>query len=477
VTIDQLQRAAAHDAALIDALTDSFAEELAEVVKLLTARIRTLMRRLETGQDGRIAATTLNLQQALRLRSDLLAVLQQAGYGSLVLKAVDEPLDRLALQMLRGMPPIAAFDVDALVALKEIRLAELLQVGEDVAVQLWRITVDGVVGSRPVLDLIDDIADLLDISERRARTVYDTAVSTYSRQVGQLGSTGEPDELFYYVGPNDDKTREFCQARVGKVFTRAEIEQMDNGQLPDVMLTGGGYNCRHQFKRVSPLDQELIDLRKAQEAGEDEPPTHVEQLTEAERKAVEQYTFGGGWKPLNEALRDGRPLTDAQKEMVRLLDSAIAKAPPLSGDTTMYRGVNFGGQGMPTGADLAGLSRDARESAVRTAIADWAEKTYQPGDTFQLGGFQSTSRDAQPALDASLSRTNPGVIFEIDAKKGLDLTGLGSKSVDDEREVLLSRFTTYRVDSVVRSEEFETATGNMVTRTVVRVTQIFGGKR
>ncbi len=267
MTIDQIQRAAAQDAALIDALTESFAEELVEVVTLLTARIRTLMRRLETGQDGRIAATMLNLQQALRLRSDLLTVLREAGYGSLVLRAVDEPLDRLAAQILRGMNPIAAFDVDALVALKEIRLAELLQVGEDIAVRLWRTVVDGVVGARPVLDLIEDVADMLDISTRQARTVYDTAVSTYSRQVGQLGSTGEADELFYYVGPNDDKTREFCQERIGKVFTRAEIEVMDNGQLPDVMLTGGGYNCRHQFKRVSPLDQELLDLRQEQVAG------------------------------------------------------------------------------------------------------------------------------------------------------------------------------------------------------------------
>ncbi len=155
---------------------------------------------------------------------------------------------------------MGAFDLEALVALKEIRFAELLQVGEDIAVQLWRITVDGVLGARPTLDLVDDVADLLDISARHARTVYDTAVSTFSRQVGQLGTSGEADEAFLYVGPDDEKTRAFCAARVDRVYSRAAIDAMDNGQLPNPMLTGGGYNCRHQFKRVSTLDVTLLEL-------------------------------------------------------------------------------------------------------------------------------------------------------------------------------------------------------------------------
>jgi hypothetical protein len=155
---------------------------------------------------------------------------------------------------------MTAFDLDALVALKEIRFAELLQVGEDVAVQLWRATVDGVLGLRPIIDLVDDIADLLDISARHARTIYDTAVSTFSRQVGQLGTTGAPDEAFLYAGPDDDRTREFCRDHVDRVYSRGAIDDMDNGQLPNVMLTGGGWNCRHQFKRVSALDQDLLEL-------------------------------------------------------------------------------------------------------------------------------------------------------------------------------------------------------------------------
>jgi hypothetical protein len=35
---------------------------------------------------------------------------------------------------------------------------------------------------------------------------------------------------------------------------------MDNGQLPQPLITGGGFNCRHAFKRVSAIDAELLAL-------------------------------------------------------------------------------------------------------------------------------------------------------------------------------------------------------------------------
>jgi hypothetical protein len=189
-TPDELQRAVVADAALIDELTDAFADELREVLTLLTSRIRRLVRQLETDTTGRIVATSQNLARAVQLRADILALLHASGYSQIVTDALDEPLDRLTRQILASTKaPLTTFDLDALVAMKEIRLAELLLIGEDVAVQLWRVVVDGVMGLRPVDALVDDLADLLDISERQARVIYDTAVSTFSRQVGQIGTT------------------------------------------------------------------------------------------------------------------------------------------------------------------------------------------------------------------------------------------------------------------------------------------------
>lgn len=262
---EQIARAAVKDAALIDALTDSFADELGIVLDFLKTKLRTLVKQLQTNPDGRVASVRFNLALALRLRQDIAQALEQAGYHDLALRAVDAPLDRLATSVLRGAGgsdavQLAAYDIDALAAMKEIRFAELLLVGEDVAMQLWRITLDGVLGTRPVVDLVEDLSDILDISAKQARTIYDTAVSTFSRQVAQIGTTGEPDEAFLYVGPDDVKTREFCAEHVDRVWSRAAIDAMDNGQLPNVMMSGGGYNCRHQFRRVSAIDVELLAL-------------------------------------------------------------------------------------------------------------------------------------------------------------------------------------------------------------------------
>lgn len=259
---NDLARSAVQDAALVDALTDSFADELAIVLTFLKAKVRTLVKKLETDTNGRVVSTRQNLALSLRLRADLIRALEQAGYHGLALDATDAPLDRLAAQVLKGAPDVAmgAFDLDALVAMKQVRFAELLLIGEDLAAQIWRVTLDGVVGARPVLDLVQDLSDFMDISEKRARTVYDTLVATYSRQVGQLGTTGEPDEAFLYVGPDDVKTREFCAEHVDRVYSRAAIDAMDNGQLPNTMLTGGGFNCRHAFKRVSAIDFALLEI-------------------------------------------------------------------------------------------------------------------------------------------------------------------------------------------------------------------------
>ena len=83
------------------------------------------------------------------------------------------------------------------------------------------------------------------------RTELATATSGFNRTITamkaeQLGLT-----LFLYLGPMDNRTREFCAKRVNKVYPKDEIAQMDNGQGLDVMIYGGGYRCRHEWRPVS----------------------------------------------------------------------------------------------------------------------------------------------------------------------------------------------------------------------------------
>jgi hypothetical protein len=192
-------------------------------------------------------------------------------------------------------------------------------------------------------------------------------------------------------------------------------------------------------------------------------------LSDKERTTLQKYTGTETSQSLNEALREGRALTREQAEMVRYLDTAIAKAPTFEAEKTLYRGVNFA-SGLPGAEELARLDQSAREAMVRESVASWAEDTFPAGRQFSLGGYQSTSTGVDPALDASLSRRSPGVIFKIRARTGAPLDALSRW--DDEQEYLLSRRTLYRVTGVRRSVTFERSSGREVQRTVVNVDQV-----
>jgi len=262
----ELAARAADQAEQMETISRAFARELQQVLRLLDRQIRGLLDDLQR-RGSRLVTTRDNLRRAVTLRRDLSEALTRAGYSRLAERAVGDRLDTIAQAVLRDQPEGAArltrVDVEALAALRDGRLADLLGLGADAVSVIWRTTLDGVLGARPLDDLVDDIADVLDVSARQARVYYDTAVSTYARQVQALTSEGTPDELFVYVGPVDRKTRAFCRRLVGRVLTRAEIDELDNGIVgyPNVFLSGGGPNCRHQWRRVSrTLQPELAAL-------------------------------------------------------------------------------------------------------------------------------------------------------------------------------------------------------------------------
>lgn len=80
-----------------------------------------------------------------------------------------------------------------------------------------------------------------------ARTAHHRAAQEFILTQADRAGTG----YFLYLGPYDQKTREFCAELVGQVFSREQIEEMDNGQTGNVLTDRGGFNCRHQWLPVS----------------------------------------------------------------------------------------------------------------------------------------------------------------------------------------------------------------------------------
>lgn len=90
----------------------------------------------------------------------------------------------------------------------------------------------------------------------QARTLAATGMAVWYRQATALALKKVEKETpleYAYDGPDDRLTRDFChtlkrdQAQ-GKTWTKKQIDAMDNGQLPNVFESGGGFNCRHQWR-------------------------------------------------------------------------------------------------------------------------------------------------------------------------------------------------------------------------------------
>lgn len=173
-------------------------------------------------------------------------MLRLAGYDALVDDATEETFDLITRMLLEDAQPRPQLE-----ALRAIHRLELLDEGDAAASALWQAAMRGLFARKPVDEILADLRTVIDRTDAQIATLYDTTVSIYTRQVALLDDDGSAETRYRYTGPDDEKTRPFCDARVNQVFTRAEIEAMDNGQIDNVLLSGGGYNCRHLWMPVS----------------------------------------------------------------------------------------------------------------------------------------------------------------------------------------------------------------------------------
>lgn len=241
--------------AAIDALVDQFAEDLADVWGLLRRRIVSLVTQLEA-ERGRVVSTQVNLGVARRAAQELQGVLEEAGYGSLISDALAE-MGELAKYQGLGQTRVArvqreaAWSAETLDAFHDLKLRELLEVPDAVLRRVEQTLLRGIVGAQDRAELLNELVEQLELTLPQVRTIYDTALSEFSRIAVVSTTPGRPEDAFLYEGPIDGLTRPFCLARVGKVYSRAAIDAMDNGQLDNTLITGGGYNCRHTWIPVA----------------------------------------------------------------------------------------------------------------------------------------------------------------------------------------------------------------------------------
>jgi hypothetical protein len=258
MTVHDLMAHAKRMARTADQASAAFATALAEVLLTAERKLRIVVSQEADGPSTAI----LKGQRAAQAKIAIRAALVDAGYDDLMIAATDIPLDTMAnaVLALRAADTELRATAELLLqieGLKALHLADVIDEGDELARALWQATVRGIFGSQSVDAILADLATVIDRTAPQIRTLYDTAISIFGRQVEALSAGDDPAAIFLYLGPDDDVTRPFCREHVGKVYSRTAIDAMDNGSSlgTPVLLVGGGWNCRHQLIQLSKFSE------------------------------------------------------------------------------------------------------------------------------------------------------------------------------------------------------------------------------
>lgn len=241
----------AQDAAFV--LADDARRRLEELRSALNRHIRNLLLKLAT-KDGQLRRD--EIVNAAAVSSEVLEAIRSRGAFA-VPSFLEEMSARVVTNIIKpgeappGFGAQVGPEIDAIVRGQTHEIALVFAR----ATQQVREAIDrGVTSSAPLADLIDEVAARVDASFAQASSAVDTAIvgtgrSIIIRQAEASGASGGEEMVFKYVGPRDRKVREFCREQVGKYFTIAALDRLDNGphQPKPVSRFCGGYLCRHSL--------------------------------------------------------------------------------------------------------------------------------------------------------------------------------------------------------------------------------------
>jgi hypothetical protein len=242
-------------AALTDAELERLVRDLGRVVSKLKVYLRELLRRADVDEDGGLEETRANAALARRLAVDLAGALEQAGYDDAVervRKAFDRVTDAAEADLEDEVEDFTGVDVSGLTRFVDGTVNRMLALKDRAGERLREVLLLSVTSNLPLENAVAKLAEAARISLQDAVTEASTALMAYGRIAIVDHAEAAGYDLFEYDGPDDEIIREFCSRCVGKVYTRADLDEMNNGtRLKPVSEYLGGYHCRHGLRPVS----------------------------------------------------------------------------------------------------------------------------------------------------------------------------------------------------------------------------------
>lgn len=249
-----------------DAALAAFEETLSKIVqKAQDETLDFMVKNLEV-VDGVITRTPANLSLIRRMGKVFMSEMESAGYTSAVnafvasfpgsLPTIQKMLNQIS-ETLKVPLPDLAWTTGDLNLFKSVavstskHITDLIKAEATKAVNRTMFSLGGM----PFKQMVDVIRDGFGTTVGRAKTLADTSQAMFyrvalERQYEKIENESEVTLSYRYTGPNDNKCRLFChnlKNSTKQVWTRPEIDSMTNGQMPNVFVTCGGFNCRHQW--------------------------------------------------------------------------------------------------------------------------------------------------------------------------------------------------------------------------------------
>ena len=96
------------------------------------------------------------------------------------------------------------------------------------------------------------------ISNSQMQTLVNTTLNSYSRTISNSMMEVAPKNTKYvYIGPSDEKTRDICLRQISA--GRKTLAQIKSIFGEEVLVEGGGFNCRHKWEIASDEGIEFFE--------------------------------------------------------------------------------------------------------------------------------------------------------------------------------------------------------------------------
>jgi hypothetical protein len=265
---EELSKLSEQKRAIVDALRSGVSERIDDIVAELIDLLEQYLDDADALSIGQLAS--------LNQLDDLIEIVHAAGLDLLeedVLQKVRSVSGVISKQLDASGLGVGAVTLDeaALQAYVSFKVRDVTDTfARGAAKSIQSAWVDSTFTGKPLREALADataaaVGDLQDMTPSQVETHVGTAVSSIDRAITAQLTTDDDAIVYLYVGPLDEVVRKSCQWIVSKWATKEQIARLDNGQTPNVLITGGGWNCRHSW---APIKKSIAIKRGLEQVSE-----------------------------------------------------------------------------------------------------------------------------------------------------------------------------------------------------------------